>query len=98
MAARLTLTLGVLALMVYVASAQSQRPADASDAINALVAELRAVRAELSDASQRSLRFQLLLDTGGGLGIQETRIVDDAAGEGGVVRFGRDGEEREEEE
>ena len=55
------LTVLVVGPFLYVASAQGPRPADANDAIAALVSELRAVRAELSDASQRSLRFQLLV-------------------------------------
>jgi hypothetical protein len=71
MLARITLTLGFTVVMLYVAAAQSTRPADASDAIAALVTELRAVRTELSEASQRSLRFQLLLAR---LQLQEQRI------------------------
>ena len=50
--------------------AQSPRPAE-SDAIQALVAELRAVRVDLADAAQRSLRFQLLLAR---LQLQEQRL------------------------
>ena len=55
----------------FVVSAQGTRPVDSSDAIAALVAELRAVRAELVEASQRTLRFQLLLAR---LQLQEQRI------------------------
>lgn len=71
MLARIALTLGLATLMLYVAAAQSTRPADASTAIDALVNELRAVRTELAEASQRSLRFQLLLAR---LQLQEQRI------------------------
>ena len=59
--------------MFLVVSAQSTRPAESSDAaVAALVTELRAIRSELADASQRSLRFQLLLAR---LQLQEQRIV-----------------------
>jgi hypothetical protein len=61
--------------MFLVVSAQSTRPAaESSDAaVAALVSELRAIRSELADASQRSLRFQLLIAR---LQLQEQRIVN----------------------
>lgn len=67
---------GIVAAMVlgsmFFASAQAPRSGDAADAaIAALVSELRAVRVELVEASQRSLRFQLLLAR---LQLQEQRI------------------------
>lgn len=64
-------TLLVAGSTVFAVSAQGNRPADSSDAVAALVAELRAIRADLADASQRSLRFQLLLAR---LQLQEQRI------------------------
>jgi hypothetical protein len=71
MALAATLIVGSLVLVV---SAQSTPPADASEAaIAALVSELRAIRVELSETSQRSLRFQLLLAR---LQLQEQRIVN----------------------
>lgn len=61
----------VLASMFF-AAAQAPRSGEPADAaIAALVAELRAVRVELAEASQRSLRFQLLLAR---LQLQEQRI------------------------
>jgi hypothetical protein len=61
----------VLGSMLF-ASAQAPRSGDAADAaIAALVTELRAVRVELTEASQRSLRFQLLLAR---VQLQEQRI------------------------
>ena len=57
--------------LLYSVMAQSPRPAEANDAIAALVAELRAVRVDLADAAQRSLRFQLLLAR---LQLQEQRL------------------------
>ena len=72
MSARLIITsLLVAGSTLFVVSAQGPRPADSSDAIAALVTELRAVRAELTEANQRSLRFQLLLAR---LQLQEQRI------------------------
>jgi chromosome segregation ATPase len=56
----------------YAVSAQSPRATASSDsALTALVTELRAIRRDLADASQRSLRFQLLLAR---LQLQEQRI------------------------
>src|SRR5688500_7870662 len=72
---RTALTLVIAGLTLFAVSAQAPRPTDNSntgaDAVNALVTELRAVRADLADASQRTLRFQLLLAR---LQLQEQRI------------------------
>jgi hypothetical protein len=58
---------------VVVASQQQLRPSDSSDAaVSALVVELRALRADLAEAAQRSLRSQLLL---GRLQMQEQRLT-----------------------
>jgi hypothetical protein len=60
--------------MFFVVSAQTPRPAESSDAaVHALIAELRGIRADLADASQRTLRFQLLLAR---LQLQEQRIAN----------------------
>jgi hypothetical protein len=57
---------------VAVAS-QQQRPSDSSEAaVSALVAEVRALRTELAESAQRSLRSQLLL---GRLQMQEQRLT-----------------------
>ena len=75
MLVRTALTLVIAGLTIFAVSAQAPRPTDNSntgaDAVNALVTELRAVRADLADASQRTLRFQLLLAR---LQLQEQRI------------------------
>lgn len=68
---RLTFAALMVCSMIYVAVAQSPRPPESADAIVALVTELRAIRSELTDASQRTLRFQLLLAR---LQLQEQRI------------------------
>jgi hypothetical protein len=64
-------TVVVVSLMFGVAAQGDRQPAPADAAIAALVNELRAVRAELVDSSQRNLRFQLLLAR---LQLQEQRI------------------------
>ena len=57
---------------VLVAS-QQQRPSDSSEAaVSALVAEVRALRADLAESAQRSVRSQLLL---GRLQMQEQRLT-----------------------
>jgi hypothetical protein len=54
-------------------ASQQQRPSDSSDAaVSALVAEVRALRADLAEAAQRSLHSQLLL---GRLQMQEQRLT-----------------------
>lgn len=50
----------------------TQRPAAADAAVTALVAEVRALRADLAQASQRSMRAQVLL---GRLQMQEQRLA-----------------------
>jgi hypothetical protein len=63
----------VIALLV-VSHAQTTAPASTSDAaVAALVSELRAARSDLAQASERSLRFQLLLAR---LQLQEQRIAN----------------------
>jgi predicted RNase H-like nuclease (RuvC/YqgF family) len=67
--------LGALALLVAPpwAKAQAQQSGSSSDAaVNALVSEVRALRAEMAEASQRSLRFELLLAR---LQMQEQRVA-----------------------
>ena len=54
-------------------ASQQQRPSDSSEAaVSALVAEIRALRADLVESAQRSLRSQLLL---GRLQMQEQRLT-----------------------
>ncbi len=56
-----------------VVASQQQRPSDSSEAaVSALVAEVRALRADLAESAQRSLRSQLLL---GRLQMQEQRLT-----------------------
>ena len=50
----------------------AQRPAATDAAVTALVAEVRALRADLAEATQRSMRAQLLL---GRLQMQEQRVA-----------------------
>jgi chromosome segregation ATPase len=57
--------------LLYAVTAQDTRPSDSTDAIQALVAELRAIRTDLAESSERGLRFQLLLAR---LQLQEQRI------------------------
>ena len=72
MLARVTIAAFLIAgPLLYVVAAQTSRPPDSTDAIHALVNELRAVRADLAESAQRSLRFQLLLAR---LQLQEQRI------------------------
>jgi hypothetical protein len=73
MVARLVVATAVLVpSALFIASAQTPRGAEPADAaIAALVTELRAIRGDLADATQRSLRFQLLLAR---LQLQEQRI------------------------
>jgi hypothetical protein len=59
-----------LVALVAVTSAQTARPPE-SDAVHALVTELRALRGDLADQAQRGLRFQMLLAR---LQLQEQRI------------------------
>jgi hypothetical protein len=71
MLTRLAVATLLILCSMFAVAAQTSRPPDVGDAINALVAELRALRVELVDGNQRSLRFQLLLAR---LQLQEQRI------------------------
>ena len=71
---KVALTVGVVLIVVAMASAQTPRPpaSPETDAVAALTAEVRALRAELAERGRTSLRLQLLTAR---LQAQEQRII-----------------------